>query len=75
MSDRINWLERVIPQGRLESVCKVGQGAATCRYVTGQALGICCVKKVQSLKDHLDQRAATGSITARGDNCSGLPLN
>lgn len=51
--------------------CKIGQGAACCRYLTMGPKGWSC-EKHGSLQAHLDARVAAGTITARGDNCEGL---
>lgn len=53
----------------IKAVCKIGQGAACCRYL---AMGIdwSCLKR-SSLKALLDERAAAGTMSARGDNCEG----
>ncbi len=54
----------------IRDVCKIGQGAACCRYLTMGADGWSC-EKTSSLKALLDARVATGTINARGDNCEG----
>lgn len=55
----------------VDSVCRMGQGADCCRYLTIGPEGLECAK-LTPLKATLDQRVATGSFTARGDNCDGI---
>jgi hypothetical protein len=52
------------------TVCKMGQGAATCRYLTMHPEGWSC-EKHSGLRTHLDMRVKQNSIRARGDNCEG----
>jgi hypothetical protein len=54
------------------NVCKIGQGAACCRYLTMGPDGWNCERNA-SLKATIDERVAAGQFTARGDNCEGLP--
>lgn len=54
----------------VKTVCKIGQGKECCRYLTMGPDGLCCEKK-SSLKTILDQRVASNSMTAQGDNCEG----
>ena len=56
--------------GHLKDVCKAGQGAATCRYITMNASGWLCAKLDPSLKPMIDARIAT--MRAKGDNCEGV---
>lgn len=59
------------PDGKwVREVCKVGQGYATCRYLTMSANGWSCAKH-SSLRNHLDGRVAMKTMRARGDNCPG----
>jgi hypothetical protein len=55
----------------IKAVCRIGQGANCCRYLTGSARGFECAKFNAGLKRHLDERVAAQTITARGDNCEG----
>ena len=57
----------------ITGICKIGQGAACCRYLTVGPDGWCC-EKTTSLKHILDTRALAGTMIARGDNCEGRPL-
>lgn len=57
-----------------KSVCKIGQGADCCRYLTLSVKGWDCEKHTD-LGRYLDARVATKTITARGDNCLGLPAD
>jgi hypothetical protein len=49
-------------------VCKIGQGALCCRYLTAGAGGFECAKRT-SLRFTIDGRI--GSMNAKGDNCGG----
>ena len=53
----------------LEEVCKIGQGKECCRYI-GVSDSFECMKH-SSLKNALDARVQSKTITARGDNCGG----
>lgn len=55
----------------VDTVCKIGKGAACCRYLVAGSEGFECAKFEQSVRLVLDNRAAAGTITARGDNCEG----
>jgi hypothetical protein len=63
MAEDKNWVR---------DVCKVGQGAACCRYLAlgPLAIGWMCAKHT-ALKDTLDERVAEGTLKAQGDNCAG----
>jgi hypothetical protein len=50
-------------------VCRIGQGAACCRYLTVGVQGWCCEKRT-SLRHTLDARVS--QMTAQGDNCDGI---
>lgn len=52
-------------------VCKMGQGHDCCRYLVVSTDFACA--KMTTLKATIDARAAAGTMTARGDNCPGLP--
>jgi hypothetical protein len=56
--------------GIITNTCKVGQGAACCRYLTMGSRGWVCCKTNRSLKRAVDQRAS--SMKAKGDNCAGV---
>lgn len=53
-----------------KTVCKMGQGAACCRYLAMAPDGYSCEKHA-TLKKYLDYRVATRSMVAQGDNCPG----
>lgn len=53
-------------------VCKIGQGHDCCRYLTMGADGWNCEKHT-GLGLIIDGRVSAGEMTARGDNCPGLP--
>ena len=51
-----------------KEMCKIGQGADCCRYLTGGQTGLECAK-LTGLRAVIDARAAT--MTAQSDNCPG----
>jgi hypothetical protein len=51
-------------------VCLVGKGEICCRYLTMAPGGWSCAKHT-SLRTLLDNRVATKTMHARGDNCPG----
>lgn len=54
----------------VKETCKMGQGHDCCRYLTMHPDGWSCEKR-GSLRNYLNYRVVTNSITARGDNCPG----
>lgn len=52
------------------NVCKIGQGAACCRYLTMGAGGWSCERKTE-LAAVIDERVASGTFTAKSVNCDG----
>lgn len=58
---------------QLIKVCKLGQLHDCCRYLLLDMTGMHCAKFVPSIRALLDQRVAQQTMTARGDNCPGLP--
>jgi hypothetical protein len=57
----------------IKNVCKIGQGAACCRYLTMGAGGFNC-EKYTSLGRLLDLRVDTNSIVSHGNNCEGKTI-
>lgn len=53
-----------------ETTCKIGQGAACCRYLSMGGGGWSCLKH-SDLKPYLDDRVAKGTMNAQADNCEG----
>lgn len=51
-------------------LCRIGEGAATCRYLTRSPVGWSCEKHGEFHK-LLDQRVMLKMMNARGDNCEG----
>ena len=61
------------PDGEhIKDVCRIGQGAACCRYLTMSPAGWSCEKLHPEGKALLDARVAAGNMNARADNCEGL---
>jgi hypothetical protein len=68
----------------VKGVCKIGEGAACCRYLLMGTQGFECGKhqtwQVKSLagdgaenvKALMDARVAAGTMVAQGDNCDGF---
>ena len=55
---------------RLDDVCRIGQGAACCRYIIGTPRkGLQCAK-LTALRRDIDGRVA--QMVAQGDNCEGI---
>lgn len=69
MSDIKESKPRITDQ-HAQDVCKVGMGVFCCRYLSMGPQGWSC-QKHGSLRAHLDQRVATETMHARGDNCEG----
>jgi hypothetical protein len=53
---------------RIKQVCKIGQGAACCKYLACGANGMECAKLSPVLMAAIDRRE---DMTAKGDNCPG----
>lgn len=51
-------------------VCLIGQDERTCRYLTMSAGGWSC-EKLSEIAAYLDGRVESGTMGARGNNCSG----
>jgi hypothetical protein len=68
--EQCNELERESPPSDYwaRHVCKIGQGAATCRYLTVGADGWHCAKADLRLMAQIDAR---DNMTAKADNCTG----
>lgn len=60
-----------IPMDHVKTVCKMGQGAVTCRYLA-VGNGFICAKTNPSLKALLDEKVASGKMGSKGDNCEGM---
>lgn len=57
----------------IEQVCKIGQGAACCKYPLMGMEGWCCGKLDPYLKRLID--AAAHRMKAKGDNCEGHDIS
>ena len=58
-------------QNHVRNVCKIGKGAACCRYLAGDGQGMACVKHHAAARV-VDARVAAGTMGARGNNCDGF---
>jgi hypothetical protein len=65
-----DWL--CLAQAHAEEVCKLGQGPATCRYLTLGENGWFCAKLDKKLKGDIDRQQET--FMAKGDNCDGIRM-
>lgn len=64
---------QVIPVGHDKNVCKFGQGPTTCAFlVMPGGEGLKCAKQSE-FEGMIRKRLSEGSISAKGDNCSGPP--
>lgn len=59
-----------VTQEHARAVCKMGQQAECCRYLTVGAKGLSC-EKLSSLGMTLDMKARNPDFSAKGDNCEG----
>lgn len=65
----------LIPDDYLKAICRIGDGAATCRYIARELAFDApyeCVKHVPAFKEQIDRRHLAGTMVARSDNCDGL---
>lgn len=60
-----------IPE-HVRPLCKMGEGAECCAFLTFGGGGFCCAKG-SSFEFLIWQRQAQGTMTAKGDNCDGPP--
>ena len=56
---------------QVEFVCRIGQGANCCRYLTADGNGFHCAKLNPSLASAIDRRT---DMVAKSDNCPGVPM-
>ncbi len=61
-----------IPNGHELSVCRVGEGDATCAFLTFGS-GWLCAKAMPGVMATILGRLDAGTLNAKGDNCSGPP--
>jgi hypothetical protein len=58
-----------------ETICLMGKRALCCRFLVGQRSGFGCAKLDLTLSMAINERYAAGTMTARGDNCPGFPMD
>lgn len=59
----------------INTVCKPGQGAETCRFLCTDGAGHVCVKKApehQPTRGLIEEQVNKGLLEAQGDNCEGV---
>jgi hypothetical protein len=61
-----------IPIGHEKNMCLIGSGSTTCSFVGFAENKWNCLKG-SSLESTIREKIRDGSITAKGDNCSGPP--
>ena len=61
-----------IPADHVKAVCRLGEGKATCAFLTIGMGGAECAKG-DVFESAVRARLKTGSMGAQGDNCSGPP--
>lgn len=55
----------------IKEVCKIGQGAACCKYLVGGKNGFECMRVNPANKFVIDKNWETTEHVAQGDNCEG----
>ncbi len=60
---------------RLDRVCKIGQHTACCRWLSRGRDGYLCAKLDPVWSADIARTFAAGQMSARGDNCPGLPVD
>lgn len=61
----------VVSEENVKSVCKIGCGAETCRYLSFGQTGFNCEKHT-GLRKLINRMVKSGEMNAKGDNCEGL---
>lgn len=61
----------MIKKPYLDDVCRIGQGAACCRYLVVHPYNGFQCAKLTTLRSVIDARV--GRMAAQSDNCDGLP--
>jgi hypothetical protein len=64
------WLDAPPHDEWVESVCRLGQGKACCRYLAMAKSGWSCEKRT-ALREVIDRRVEHSQMVAKGDNCEG----
>lgn len=59
-----------ISKDRYATICKMGQGAACCKFLAASPDGIICAKTQEWLAISIAMR---DDMVAKGDNCPGWP--
>lgn len=55
----------------IDEICKIGQGADCCKYLTIGGKGFECAKVDAKWKSIVDKAWAENEHVAQGDNCEG----
>jgi hypothetical protein len=58
----------------IRTLCRPGQGQATCRYFVMTSRGYECAK-LSGWQRVIDAKCAAGTATAYGDNCPGIGMS
>lgn len=59
----------LVTKQQAKDICKIGQGAACCKYLGASADGLECFKHQPEARAWVDSR---NDMTAQSDNCKGL---
>ena len=70
MNTRKDHMDHIVDDIMVNEVCRLGQGADTCRFLTRGDTWECA--KRTSRRVVIDAQVAEGSFTAIGDNCNGI---
>lgn len=62
---------RIYMNDYIKQVCKIGQGAACCKYLGGGVDGLECLKINPAFKGVIDEDWTKTQHVAQGDNCEG----
>ena len=63
--------KRTINKDTLKSICRIGEGQDTCRYIMRNKDDYVCIKN-SIIQISIDENVEKGGMVARGNNCSGL---
>lgn len=66
--------ETPLSDEQLNLVCKIGQGDNCCSYIAClPPFEFVCAKQMPDIFLAIERRRAEGTMSAKGDNCSGPP--
>ena len=66
-------MDNTLTMERARTLCKMGKGAETCSFLGMEAgVGFACQKGTE-IEGLIRSRRKAGTMSAKGDNCSGPP--